>query len=61
MKLGWAITFFAQFLWIAFAADTGQYGFILLSCVFLVIAARNWLAWRQDEQIDKSSVHEETS
>ena len=58
MKSGWAVAFFSQWLWIAFAISTHQYGFIVLSCFYLVITGRNWLAWRRDEQIDKSSVQE---
>jgi nicotinamide riboside transporter PnuC len=59
MKSGWAVAFFTQFLWIAFSIQTHQYGFIILSCFYLIITGRNWLAWRRDEQIAKSSVKED--
>lgn len=48
-KIGWLIGIFAQFLWITFAIQTKQYGFILASLCYGAVYLRNYLAWRKSE------------
>lgn len=48
-KVGWAIGFGAQALWIVFAVVTGQYGFILSALAYAIVYARNWWAWRRTD------------
>lgn len=49
-KLGWAIGFSTQGLWVVFAVTTGQYGFIGSAIAYGSVYARNWLKWRADER-----------
>jgi hypothetical protein len=49
-KLGWAIGFGAQVLWIVFAVATEQYGFIASALAYGFVYARNWLRWRAAER-----------
>ena len=49
-KAGWAIGLCVQPLWIIFAIQTGQYGFIANACVYAAVYARNWTRWRRDER-----------
>jgi dolichol kinase len=43
---GWAVGFAAQFLWLAYALVTRQYGFIISAVVYGVVYARNFYAWK---------------
>lgn len=47
-RLGWAISFSAQVLWIIFAIVTKQYGFILSAIAYGWVYARNYLKWRRE-------------
>jgi hypothetical protein len=49
-KLGWAIGFFAQALWAAFAVATHQYGFIASAFAYGYVYARNYYRWMMDER-----------
>lgn len=44
---GWAVGFFAQGLWIAYAIATHQWGFIASAFAYGSVYARNWWRWRQ--------------
>lgn len=45
---GWAIGLGSQFLWIAYAFATGQYGFLVSALGYGTVYARNWLRWRKE-------------
>jgi nicotinamide riboside transporter PnuC len=45
---GWFIGMCAQALWVVFAVQTKQYGFILAACLYFSIYWKNWQAWRKD-------------
>jgi hypothetical protein len=47
-KVGWAVGFGAQALWIAYAVATRQWGFIVSACAYGWVYARNWLRWRRE-------------
>lgn len=49
-KLGWAVGFGAQGLWVAYAIATEQYGFIAAALAYATVYARNWLKWRAEER-----------
>lgn len=49
-KVGWLIGFCVQPLWVIFAIQTEQYGFILNAVIYAAVYARNWLRWRRDER-----------
>ena len=45
-KLGWALGVLAQLLWIAYALQTKQYGFIVSALVYGFVYARNFYRWK---------------
>lgn len=53
-KLGWAIGFSVQGLWVAYAVATKQWGFIASAIAYGWVYARNWLRWRREVPVLKS-------
>lgn len=51
-KLGWALGFGAQLLWIVYAVATEQWGFIASALAYGFVYARNWLRWRAQERAE---------
>lgn len=49
-KLGWALGFGAQLLWVVYAVVTEQWGFIASALAYGFVYARNWLRWRALER-----------
>jgi hypothetical protein len=49
LKIGWAIGFFAQIIWIVFALVTHQWGFIASALAYGFVYARNWWRWYAEE------------
>lgn len=45
---GWFVGMCAQILWVVFAVQTKQYGFILAACLYFSIYWKNWRAWRKE-------------
>ena len=48
-KVGWAIGFGTQGLWLAYAVATAQWGFLATAAAYAAVCARNWLRWRREE------------
>ena len=48
-KVGWALGFGAQGLWIAYALVTEQYGFVASALAYGATYGRNWLRWRREQ------------
>lgn len=48
-RIGWAIAFLAQFLWMAYAIITRQYGFFAGAVLYAIVFARNWRIAPRDE------------
>lgn len=46
--LGWAIGLAAQFLWVAYALATAQYGFLVSACAYGWVYAKNFRSWRNE-------------
>lgn len=46
-KIGWAVGFFAQVLWVIYGLVTKQYGFIISACAYGFIYGKNYLEWRR--------------
>lgn len=44
-RFGWAIGLVAQALWIVYALNTEQYGFILSALAYAAVYARNYARW----------------
>lgn len=47
-KLGWAVGFGVQALWVIYAIATRQWGFIFSAIAYGWVYARNWLRWRRE-------------
>lgn len=55
--LGWSIGFFAQALWVIYAFQAHQYGFLASAALFSVTYGRNWrLATKRDREEKKEDV-----
>jgi hypothetical protein len=46
MRSGWAVAIVNEALWIVYALETGQYGFVAGAMLYIIVFARNWLRWR---------------
>ena len=46
MRSGWAVAIVNEALWILYALETGQYGFVAGAVLYIIVFARNWLRWR---------------
>jgi hypothetical protein len=47
---GYIVGMATQIMWFAFAVQTKQYGFIMLSGMYFVIYFKSWKQWRLDEK-----------
>lgn len=47
---GWAVSLFAQMLWVIFAITTEQYGFILSAIAYSWVYGRNFLKWTSEQR-----------
>jgi len=48
MKTGWAIAIVNETLWIVYAIETAQWGFIAGALLYIAVFTRNWLRWSRD-------------
>lgn len=51
---GWILSIFTQTLWLAYAVDTQQWGFIPGSLAYAFVYARNFHRWRCDAHHEDS-------
>jgi hypothetical protein len=42
---GWAVAILNETLWIIYAIQTAQWGFIAGAAVYIAVFTRNWLRW----------------
>ena len=47
MRIGWAVAVVNECLWIVYAVQTAQWGFIAGALLYMVVFVRNWLLWRE--------------
>lgn len=47
---GWVVGIGAQFLWLAYAITTHQYGFIVAALAYGTVYTRNYLRWRSQHE-----------
>lgn len=45
---GWAVSIWAQLLWVAYALTTKQYGFLISAAAYGWVYSRNYLKWKRD-------------
>ena len=45
LAVGWAVAIVNESLWIVYAVQTEQWGFIVGAAIYIVVFARNWLRW----------------
>lgn len=55
---GWFINFFCQFLWLAYAVISQQYGFIIGALVYMVVFGRNAYKWTEDYYAERKIARE---
>lgn len=46
---GWLILLANEFIWIAYALSTKQYGFIISAAAYAAVYIRSYIHWRRDE------------
>ena len=47
LAVGWAVAVVNELLWIVYAVQTGQWGFIVGAVLYIVVFTRNWLRWSE--------------
>ena len=47
LAVGWVVAVVNELLWIVYAVQTGQWGFIAGALVYIVVFTRNWLRWSE--------------
>lgn len=47
--IGWAIGFGVQWVWLAYALATRQWGFVASAIAYGVVYAKNLISWRRAE------------
>lgn len=50
VKWAWLVGLGAQFLWVAYALATHQYGFLISAVAYGWVYARNHIAWNKSAQ-----------
>ena len=48
LAVGWAVAILNETLWIAYAIQTKQWGFIAGAVLYIVVFARNWRRWSRE-------------
>jgi hypothetical protein len=48
MKAGWAVAIGNETLWIVYAIQTAQWGFIAGALLYIGVFTRNWMRWHRD-------------
>jgi nicotinamide riboside transporter PnuC len=46
---GWLILLCNEFIWIAYAINTEQYGFIISALAYAAVYIRSYIHWKRDE------------
>ena len=46
---GWYVLLFNEFLWIAYAVSTDQYGFIFSALAYAAVYIKSYLYWKREE------------
>jgi lipid-A-disaccharide synthase-like uncharacterized protein len=50
LKAGWVVNILGHGLWITYAIQTEQYGFLVSSAVYITVFTRNWFLWSREEK-----------
>jgi hypothetical protein len=48
MVWAWLILFANEFLWIAYAIRTNQYGFIVMATAYAIIYIKSYVSWKKE-------------
>lgn len=48
---GWIILLINECIWIAYAVDTKQYGFIFSALAYALVYIKSYIHWRRDEEL----------
>jgi hypothetical protein len=58
---GWLVLLLNECLWIAYALNTKQYGFIFAAVAYGIVYIKSFIHWRNDDAISESAVEENKS
>lgn len=47
---GWLILLVNEFIWIAYAVSTKQYGFIISALAYAAVYVRSYIHWKREEE-----------
>lgn len=48
---GWLILLVNECIWIAYALDTKQYGFIVSALAYAAVYIKSYMHWKRDEEL----------
>lgn len=48
---GWVVLFVNELLWVGYAIETEQYGFIFSALAYGIVYVRSFIHWRRDELV----------
>lgn len=46
LRVGWLVAIFTEVVWIVYAIQTKQWGFIAGALLYITVFTRNWFLWR---------------
>jgi len=49
---GWYVLLFNEILWIAYAVNTKQYGFIFSALAYAAVYVKSYLHWKKDDALN---------
>ena len=49
---GWCVLLFNEVLWIAYAVNTEQYGFIFSALAYAAVYVKSYLHWKKDDALN---------
>ena len=50
---GWLILSINEFIWIAYALATDQYGFIIMALAYLAVYIKSYIGWKSEAKMKK--------
>lgn len=56
-RWGWALGLFMQLLWVIYAFQTKQFGFILSAIAYGAVYGRNFYLWHRDKETPNKATH----
>jgi hypothetical protein len=54
---GWLVLSTNEFIWIAYALATDQYGFIIMALAYLAVYIKSYIGWKSEAKMKKVLTH----